>query len=98
MRSFKKGLLRQHRVVSTVDNFRHLISVCAAPNPSGGCNTITVSFQYQGWLPGDLPETYVWNSLNINEEFFINACIDVNTLTYNCIGRIVFTWDDGITC
>lgn len=98
MRSFKKGLLRQRRVASSIDNFRHLVSVRAAPNPSGGCNTITVSFQYQGWLPGDLPETYVWTSSNINEDFPINACIDLNTLTYNCIGRIVFTWDDGITC
>ncbi len=98
MRSFKKGLLRQRRIVSETENLRHLVSLRAAANPSGGCNTITVSFQYAGWIIGDLPETYVWNSSNTNEEIFINACIDVNTLTYNCIGRIVFTWDDGIIC
>jgi hypothetical protein len=98
MRSFKKGLLRQHRIVSEIENLRHLVSVRAVPNEGGGCNTITVSFQYAGWTLGDVPEQFIWTGANIGDEFFINACIDLNTLTYNCIGRIVFTWDDGITC
>ena len=98
MRSFKKGLLRQTRIENITSSYRYLHSIIATPNSIGGCSTITISFKYQGWLPGDLPETYVWNNLNTGEEIFVDGCIDLSTLTYNCIGRIQFNWDDGITC
>lgn len=79
---------------------RHLVSVYATPNPSGGgCDVITLTFQLLGWSPGDLPETFVWDETNTGQTYTLGSCIDITTLDYNgCIGRIVFTWNDGIEC
>lgn len=96
MRSFKKGILRQRRIISETSSLRYLISVSANPNPGGGggCSLINVSFA----LPGDDPVTYSWNIDNAGEVIVIDSCIDLNTLTYNCIGRIDFQWNDEIIC
>ena len=96
MRSFKKAILRQRRVISDTPSLRYLISVSANPNSGGGggCSLISVSFE----IPGDDPVTYSWNIDNAGEVIVIDSCIDLNTLTYNCIGRIDFQWNDEITC
>ena len=78
---------------------RYLTNVYAVPNPPGnGCSVISVSFHFAGWQPGDEFEMYSWTVTNSGEVYTINSCIDLDTLTYNCLGRINFTWDDNTSC
>lgn len=83
---------------SNVCNSRYLTSVFAVPNVNGGCAIIDLSFHYTGWQVGDPLEMYQWNSTNIGEVFIIEGCIDLATLSYNCAGRVYFTWNDSIDC
>ena len=78
---------------------RHLVSISATPNPTGGCSTIVVSFQSLGWILGDEPTILTWTDVNSGEVFSINGCIDLTTLDYGeCFGRITFVWNDSIDC
>lgn len=87
--------------VNDIDcNSRNLVSISATPNPSGGCTTIFVSFHYTGWIAGDELQLFTWNISNTGELFEISSCIDMSTLEFSseCIGRIVFTWNDSVDC
>ena len=81
-------------VVSPCNN-RYLTSVSAVPNPSGDCSIISISFKYAGDIE---TQFFSWNTENSGELFEVSGCIDLTTLTYNCVGRITFNWDDGINC
>ena len=78
---------------------RFLKSVKAVPNPSGGCSVINVSFLPSNYTDpiADLIELQ-WSELNTGEVFQIENCIDLNTLSVMCVGRVQFIWDDDINC
>ncbi len=84
---------------SNVCNSMYLNSVTATVNiQGGGCNLINLSFHFTGWQIGDPTEIYQWDENNSGETFIIDACIDLTTLTYNCQGRVNFSWNDSIDC
>lgn len=76
---------------------RYLVNVTASPNASGSCTSITVSFNFTA-SPEDPPELLNWTIDNTGEIMNINACILLDTLTYNCASRVDFVWDDEIDC
>lgn len=79
--------------------YRHLVSVKAEPNSIGGCNVIYVNFLPKDYIdPLEDLQSYSWDFNNSGQIFNINLCIDINTLQYNCPGRITFVWDDNIDC
>jgi len=96
---YKKVYQETNEDVTIPCNNRYLISVFAAPNDlQGGCNAISVSFHFAGWQIGDDIEMFSWDYTNWTQEYYINRCIDLDTLTYNCGNRINFIWDDNISC
>ena len=97
---YKKVYQETTEDVTIPCNNRYLTSVFATPNsdPGYGCSVVSVSFHFAGWQPEDALEMYSWTGTNFGEEYTINSCIDLDTLTYNCPGRINFIWDDNIYC
>lgn len=86
-------------IENTVCNNRYLVSVTASPNAAGGgCSGIYVSFQLAGWLPGDELTEYFWTISNAGQDYVVNNCIDLDTLTFNCASRADFVWNDSINC
>ena len=96
---YKKVYQETTEDVTIPCNNRYLTNVFATPNSQlGGCNMISIRFHFAGWQPGDDIEMYSWTMTNADEVYTINSCIDLNTLTYNCLNRITFTWDDNTSC
>ncbi len=96
---YKKVYQETTEDVTIPCNNRYLTSVFATPNDvQGTCDMISIRFHFAGWQPGDAFEMYSWTIANSAETYTINSCIDLDTLTYNCPGRINFTWDDNIYC
>lgn len=79
-------------------NGRYLVKVYSLPYSLESCSTIVVNFHFLNWTEGDPLEVYTWTEANPGQEFFVESCIDLDTLTFNCLERIKFIWDDTIEC
>ena len=96
---YKKCYQETNQEIETPQcNNRYLSTVIANPNINGGCGQICVSFHYAGWSTSDEIESFCWDESNIGKVFSVERCIDLNTLTFNCIGRVTFTWNDLNNC